>query len=183
MTLSMSMIQMIIIIMISRVILQRDNVRHAHTVKIWHTKKSNSQLFSIRFWFNQSIPVTVKHLLIIISPRPTWMILFSTTCWKEQGMTLLMSMIQMINYNYDQEGDTAKIQCENELYPLLLENDENARHWIKGLQLSFVLAEISIWCMHESRKACHQVSCCPCNICSIWAYLESSSKSPHCQEK
>jgi hypothetical protein len=34
----------------------------------------------------------------------------------------------MINYKYDQEGDTAKIQCENELYPLLLENDENARH-------------------------------------------------------
>ena len=95
-SMSMSMIQMIIIIMISRVILQRDNVRHAHTVKIWHTKKSNSQLFSIRFWFNQSIPVTVKHLLIIISPRPTWMIVFSTTCWKEQGMTLLMSMIQMI---------------------------------------------------------------------------------------
>ncbi len=27
------------------------------------------------------------------------------------------------NYNYDQEGDTAKIQCENELYPLLLENE------------------------------------------------------------
>ena len=61
--------------------------------------------------------------------------------------------------------------------------DENEKRWIKGLQLSFVLVEIISWPIHESRKACHQVSCCPCNICSIWAYLESSNKSPHCQEK
>jgi len=74
------------------------------------------------------------------------------------------------NHDDDQEGDTTKKQCENELYQLLLGTEfkmkmQNVES--KVLQLSFVLVEIISRPIHESRKACHQVSCCPCNICSI----------------
>ena len=61
--------------------------------------------------------------------------------------------------------------------------DESAREQFQGIQLSFVLVEVICSSIHQFRQACYQVSWCSCNVCSIWAYLESSCKSPHCQEK